>query len=264
MLGALRYIVIMASQRLMGGKQGERGKRGEDIPASNPDTPPDSSDPSGVCPRCGRASNFKVLGSLPVSFGGSYIQTRDGEMIPDAIDRVSSFLCMGCGQATAVVEEEWIGDQPAREGRRGGAITWRGIHWWPPPSSADLDEAIPSALRDNYAEAMRALSARAPRAAAVMLRRTIEGIVKESGSEQARRAVKTNLASGLRTMANEHALDANLAKWAEEIRLTGNAGAHFDPMDDVSPAEAEDLARLTRQLLHYVYELPAKLRRAHS
>jgi hypothetical protein len=99
----------MASQRvILGGKQGERGKRGEDIPASNPDTPPDSSDPSGVCPRCGRASNFKVLGSLPVSFGGSYIQTRDGEMIPDAIDRVSSLLCFGCGQTTAVVEEEWI------------------------------------------------------------------------------------------------------------------------------------------------------------
>ncbi|MGO8905525.1 MAG: DUF4145 domain-containing protein [Solirubrobacteraceae bacterium] len=255
----------MASERLIRAKQRERGERGEDIPPSNPDTPPDSSDPSGICPRCGRASNFALLGSLPVSFGGSYIQNRDGEMIPDAIDRVSSLRCSGCGQATAVIEEEWIGDHPAREGRSGGGtITWRGIHWWPPPGAADLDEAIPAGLRDSYAESMRALSARAPRAAAVMLRRTIEGLVKESGSETAQRAVKARLADGLQVMADEGALDRSLAQWAKEIRLTGNAGGHYDLMEDVDEAEAEDLARLTRQLLHYVYELPAKLRRART
>jgi DNA-directed RNA polymerase specialized sigma24 family protein len=55
----------------------------------------------------------------------------------------------------------------------------------PAPSSADLDEAIPAALRESYAEAMRALSARAPRAAVVMLRRTVEGlgIERELGAE---------------------------------------------------------------------------------
>lgn len=34
----------------------------------NPDTPPDSWDPTGVCPRCGRTSNFRSLASLPVTF----------------------------------------------------------------------------------------------------------------------------------------------------------------------------------------------------
>jgi hypothetical protein len=254
----------MASERITLGTRRERGERGEVVPKSNPETPPDSSDLSGICPRCGRASNFRLLGSLPVSFGGSYIQGRDGEMIPDAIDRVSSLLCLGCGQATAVVEEEWVGDQPARKGRRGGAITWHGVHWWPPPSSADLDDAIPTGLRDSYAEAMRVLSARAPNAAAVMLRRTIEGIVKESGSEAAQKAVKESAAAGLQVMADEGVLDRSLAQWAKEIRFAGNAGGHYDLAADVDDAEAEDLARLTRQILHYIYELPARLRRARS
>jgi hypothetical protein len=255
----------MASERMIFGTRRERGERGEDVPVSNPDTPPDSSDLSGICPRCARASNFRLLGSLPVSFGGAFIQTREGETIPDAIDRVSSLLCCGCGQATVVIEEEWIGDQPARAGgRHSGHITWRGIHWWPPPGTTDLDEAIPEGLRESYAEAMRALSARAPRAAAVTLRRTIEGIVKESGSEAAQQAVKTNLAAGLQMMADEGVLDRSLAQWAREIRFGGNAGGHYDLVADVNHDEAEDLARLTRQVLHYIYELPARLRRARE
>ena len=202
------------------------GERGEVLPKSDTNTPPDSADPTGVCPRCGLASNFEVLGSLPVSAGDSFIQTRDGQMIPDAVDRVSSLKCLGCHQATVVVEEQWTGDAPVREGRRGGSVTWRGIHWWPPPGAGDLDDAIPKGLRESYAEALRALSVRAPRAAAVMLRRTVEGIVRESGSADAQKALddRRGLAAALRVMADEHALDANLATWAAEIRLTANAG----------------------------------------
>ena len=97
-----------------------------------------------------------------------------------------------------------------------------------------------------------------------MLRRTVEGIVRESGSTEAQKALGHNLAAGLRVMADEHGLDANLAQWAAEIRLTANVGAHYDPLEDVSDGEAADLARLTRQLLHYLYEMPAQLKRARQ
>jgi hypothetical protein len=160
------------------------------------------------------------------------------------------------------VEEQWIGDHPARGGvGGGGAVTYRGIFWWPPPASTDLDEAIPLALRDCYAEGMRALAAQAPRAAVVMLRRTVEALVRDRGSETAQAALDANLAKALQVMADEHTLDATLAEWANEIRLLGNVGAHFDPIRDVDLAEAQDLGKLTRQLLHYVYELPATIRR---
>lgn len=97
-----------------------------------------------------------------------------------------------------------------------------------------------------------------------MLRRTLEGIVRDRGGAGAERALDRSLAAALRVMADEHTLDVNLAEWATEIRLTANVGTHFDAIDDVEQAEAEDLARLTRQLLHYLCELPAMLRRSRE
>jgi hypothetical protein len=190
---------------------------------------------------------------------------RDGIREADALDRVAAFVCTGCRQGTAVVEEQWIGDHPSRGGiGAGGAVTYRGVFWWPPPASTDLDESIPPALRDCYSEGMRCLAAQAPRAAVAMLRRTVEALVVDRGSETAKKALDTNLAKALRVMADEHALDTTLAEWANEIRLLGNVGAHFDPMHDVDRVEAQDLGKLTRQLLHYVYELPASIRRKRT
>ena len=244
------------------GKTSRRGDRGEDVTESNPETAPDSNDPTGLCPRCGRTSNYDALGSLPLTFGGGYSIDSDGRGKLDVLDRVTTMRCSGCRQATAVVEEQWIGDHPARDGiGSGGTVTYRGIFWWPPPSSADLDKAIPSELRQGYGEGMRALAAQAPRAAAVMLRRTVEALVRDRGSEAAQKALEVNLAKGLRVMADEHTLDPNLAAWAHEIRLVGNVAAHFDPIEDVTLPEATDLAKLTRQLMHYVYELPASIQR---
>ena len=227
-------------------------------PHSNPDTPPDSRDPAGTCPRCGRSSNFQLLGSLPVSWDTERYVSRVGGgagMERPEVARVSSLVCMGCKQGTAVVE---VIDSES------GAIVWKGFHWWPPPSSADFDEAIPEGLRDRYTEAMRALSVKAPRGAAVLLRRVVEGIVKTSGSDEATRKVKGSLRDGLQQMADDGTLDKSLAEWAKEVRLTGNAGGHYDLDEDVSQDEAEDLAKLARQILHYVYALPAQLRRARG
>jgi len=242
-----------------------QGERGEVQVESNPETLPDSTDPSGPCPRCGRVSNFIVEGTVGVSFGRAWSQGPNGEREWDTLDRMALLRCLGCQQNTVVIEEQWIGDYPARTGASDrGLITYRGIHWWPPPGAADLDEAIPGPVQGGYAEAVRALSVRAPRAAATMLRGTLEALVRDRGSDEAQQALATNLARALRVMADEHTLDGSLADWAAEIRLAGNAGAHLDPLEGVTMDEAEDLAHLTRQLLHYVYELPAQLRRARG
>jgi hypothetical protein len=53
-------------------------------------------------------------------------------------------------------------------------------------------------------------------------------------------------------------------EWAKELRLAGNVGGHFDPIDDVTLQEAEGLSKLLRSVLVYLYEVPAKLRRARE
>lgn len=188
---------------------------------------------------------------------------REGESLPDELDRVSALLCRSCNQGIAVVEEKWVGDHPVREGLKGGGMVyWRGIHWWPAPGAADLSDAIPAELREAFSEAMRSHGAKAPRAAAVMFRRSVEGIVRDQGSAKAVAQLDSgDLPGALAIMEKEDTLDKSLAEWAREVRALGNVGGHFDPLEDVSPEQAEDLAALVRQLLRYLYEEPARVER---
>jgi len=167
------------------------------------------------------------------------------------IERVVVMTCMGCQEGTAVVETTQDG-------------TLRGVHWWPPPGAFDLDPAVPETIRGAYDEGMHCLGAQCPRAAAVMFRRVLEALVNDKGSAAVQAAAAKNLAQGLKVMAAEHVLQPTLAEWATEIRVVGNVGAHLDPIKDVALEEARDLARLTRQLLEYVYELPARVARSRQ
>jgi hypothetical protein len=65
-------------------------------------------------------------------------------------------------------------------------------------------------------------------------------------------------------MADEGALDRSLAEWAKEVRLGGNLGGHFDVADDVTPDEGENLARLLREILRYLYEMHARVTRSRK
>lgn len=189
--------------------------------------------------------------------------SSEGRSEPKEVDRVTALFCRACGQGVAVVEEEWVGDHPTREGiRGGGTVYWRGVHWWPAPGASDLSDAIPEKLREAFSEAMRSHGAKAPRAAAVMFRRTVEGIVRDLGSEKAVAQLDTfDLPGSLAIMIKEGTLDKSLGEWAGEVRALGNVGGHFDPVKDVSIEQASDLASVVRQMLRYLYEEPARIKR---
>jgi hypothetical protein len=94
-----------------------------------------------------------------------------------------------------------------------------------------------------------------------MFRRTLEALVVDRGDDEAKRRLQHNLVGALQAMAESGVLNGSLAEWATEIRVVAKSGAHFDPLADVGQEEAEDLARLTRELLRYVYEMPAQIQR---
>lgn len=224
---------------------------------ADPDSLPDSSDPTGPCPRCGRPSNFRALGSVPVTFREDvYAVERSGRYARVEDEQVTVLECAYCRQGTVVVEARASG---------AGPLLWRGRHWWPPSSSAGSNAATPAPITGAFAEGLRALSASAPRAAAVMFRGTLEAVVRDRGSLEARKALEDRrLASALRVMADEHALTPELGSWAGEIRDAGNAAAHVDPLDEVTREEATSLSRLTAAILEYLYELPARLTRSRG
>ena len=237
-------------------KEEKKGKRDEPIPEPHEGLP-DSYRPSGLCPRCGKQSSFQTLGSLPVTFDSSYSIRADGNHEPTLIDRVSSLLCRHCNQAVVVVEEEWVGEQPKTKQKSGGIMSHRGIHWWPLPD-ANISGDIPTSIAAVFSEASMSLAANCPRASAVMSRRTLEAVTVDKGETTG------ILAQRLTALGAKGVLHSTLSDWAKEIRLVGNAGAHFDPIETVTQEDAQQLLSFTRELLRYLYELPAELMRRRA
>jgi hypothetical protein len=241
---------------LFGGRKRSVGKQGEKLPEKH-DGLPDSTLAYGLCPRCEKQSSFDIGGTLPITFNpDSYSVSHDGTETPVHVDQVSVLYCRSCRQGIVAVEEQRVGDHSWREEEQGheGVLTWRGIHWWP-AADAHVSGDVPSEIAQVFQEAVRAMHADCPRAAAVMARRTLEAMTVDKG------VTKGTLADRLNGLAAKGVLLPTLADWSKEVRLVGNTGAHFDPIGSVSKEDAEDLISFVRELLRYLYELPADLSR---
>lgn len=121
-----------------------------------------------------------------------------------------------------------------------------------------MSKDIPSEIAGTFIEATSALFADCPRASAVMARRTLEAITADQGETQG------TLFDRIRKLVTRGVLQPALADWAHEVRLVGNAGAHFDPINQVSMDDARELVNFIRDLLRYLYEIPADLSRRRS
>ena len=244
---------------LFGGRKHSVGKTGEKLPEAH-DGLPDSTRPQGLCPRCLKQSSFDVVGSQAVTFDPeSYIAEKSGGTTRVHIDQISVLYCRNCQQGVVVVEEQLVGGRSWREpnGKGGGVITWRGIHWWP-SAAAHVSPDVPNEIAQVFQEAVQALHAECPRASAVMARRTLEAVTVDKG------ASGKTLFERLNNMAASGVLPPTLADWAKEVRLVGNTGAHFDPITTVSKEDSAQLISFVRELLKYLYELPAELARRRT
>lgn len=230
-----------------------RGPRGELLPEAHEGLP-DSTTPSGLCPRCGKQSSFDIQVPQPVTYDGRYAVSHDGTKSQLILDRIAVLVCRHCNQGTAVIEERVQEPVAPRQRATHASVYWRGIHWWPLPE-ASISPDIPPDIAGAFAEAISTLYANCPRAAVVMARRTLEAVAADKGETTG------PLATRLRNLATRGVLPPDLADWATEVRKIGNTGAHFDPMDMATMEDARDLVNFLRELLRYLYEMPAELRR---
>jgi len=227
-----------------------------DATSSDPDRLPDSTDPSGPCPRCGRVAHFSFVGAVDVTFrkDRTYAAKHDGTFERIANQRVSILECDGCHDRIVVIEDQ------LHDGKRGvsaGRITWEGFHWWPIPGGGILGDEVPSSVAEAYGEGVRCLSAAAPNGAVAMFRTALNWMVDDKGSPAAK--AKGDLKDKVKQMGADGGLASTLGDWADHIRLYGNAGAHPDLFGDVSLEEAKDVARLTETLIDLLYTTPAKI-----
>ena len=223
---------------------------------SDPDRLPDSTDPNGPCPRCGRVAHFSSSGAADVTFrkDGTYTTSPDGSYERLSTQRVAILECNACGDRIVVVEDQLVGGQ---RGGRGGAITWEGIYWWPTPGAGSFGSEVPTRVADAYAEGVRCLSAAAPNGAVAMFRTAMTWMVEDRGSPEAK--AKSDLKDKVKQMVADGGLTTTVGGWVDHVRLYGNAGVHPDLFGDVNLDEAKDVAGLVETLIDLLYVTPAKI-----
>lgn len=151
----------------------------------DPDALPSSTDPSGPCTRCGRNSNFTLVGTAPVTYqtDGAHALGQGGERSRLWDEQVAIMECNGYRDCMVVIEEQLVGGV---RGGGAGTVTYRGVLWWPTSGASTFGPDVPQSVADEYAEAARCLSASAPNAAVTMLRTALVHIVEDRGSDAAK------------------------------------------------------------------------------
>jgi hypothetical protein len=237
-------------------KKQSKGSRKEPLPEPHEGLP-DTDTPYGICPRCQKQSSFQLIGTLPATFDGGYIQEKYGQDTPTLIDRVASLVCRNCNQPVIVVEEEWVGDFRKVDGAGSGPVHYKGIFWWP-VLGMSLSKDVPILIAGAYSESLQAFQANCFRASAVMARRTLEAISEDLGQRAG------PLYQRIENLTKAGKLHSSLSEWAHEIRLIGNAGAHFDPITDVPKEDAEQILKFLAELVKFIYELPAGIKKKRT
>src|SRR5260370_13990863 len=118
-----------------------------------------------------------------------------------------------------------------------------------------VDAEVPASVSEDFKEALRCHFIRAHRAVVVMCRRAIQ----QSAIEL--KANGSKLINQIDDLFRNGKITESLKDFAHEVRLTGNDGAHPDKdgLSDVTEIDANEIIEFTREYLHHVYVMPAKL-----
>jgi hypothetical protein len=106
--------------------------------------------------------------------------------------------------------------------------------------------SIPVNIRHTFAEAQLCFRSKAYTAAAIMCRKTLEGLADEH------KINSRNLADALIKMREQGIIENRLYEWAEALRISGNEAAH-GVVTTVSAQDANDIIEFTNALLEYVF-----------
>lgn len=115
-----------------------------------------------------------------------------------------------------------------------------------PPRDKQVNPAFPEPIRNAYKEALSCFKGKNYTAAAIMCRKTLDGICSVHGIKA------KNLSLGLKEMKSKGVIESRLFEWAEALRISGNEAAH-DVQTTISAQDAKDIIAFTDALLEYVF-----------
>jgi hypothetical protein len=121
--------------------------------------------------------------------------------------------------------------------------------------SLEVVEAAEGVAAD-FSEALRCQWVKAFKSCVVMCARAIQGSAMALGAK------KKRLTEQIDELFSQGKITEALKEFAHEVRVTRNLGAHpdNDGLEEVTEQDAKDIADCTREYLHHVYVMPAKLK----
>lgn len=189
------------------------------------------------CPHCRKNAVAHVAGSVATK--SEWVKSGSEPWSGHNFDteRVQLIKCSECGKPTLMERHN-----------QGGWGGWdsKGL-LWPSPRRA-ISPVVPQAIRETCEEAQGCFQYRFYSASVVMVRRTLEGVCSDQGSD------KKTLAASLADLERQGKLDKRLVEWAHELRALGNLGAHFTS-ERVTREDAYDALAFVETLLDYLYVL---------
>jgi hypothetical protein len=122
-------------------------------------------------------------------------------------------------------------------------------------AATEVQEAA-KGVAEDFAEALRCQWIRAYKACVVMCARPIQGSAMALGAK------KKRLTDQIDELFSHGKITEALKEFAHEVRVTRNIGAHPDKdgLEEVTEGDASDIVEFTREYLHHVYVMPAKLK----
>jgi Domain of unknown function (DUF4145) len=191
-----------------------------------------ASDVRGVCPHCRLATTFLVR-----------------SVLHDIGTRTKVYLVLLCNytpcRKTVYVEtsvQTALGDTNSNP---------QDPFFLHPPGTIEAPHAsVPTEIADDWLEAQRSLAGGNPKAAAVMLRRVLYGVLMDKGCKL------HPLRDGMQDLITGQRLPGIFDDWLPAFRDDGHDGAHPDRSLKVSTENVTETMEYTSELLHYLYIEP--------
>jgi Domain of unknown function (DUF4145) len=203
---------------------------------------------SGTCPHCAVKSYFRPM--------ATYLQqaVHNKSTLYFEQNVISACECESCKEFVLVRGLRSIANPQKAEPFDLAAVYPIGT----PNEQVETD--VPPEIAEDFREALRCEWIKAYKACVVMCGRAVQASVIALGAKGG------TLVLQIDDLAQNGIITEPLRRFAHAVRLTRNIGAHPDKdgLKDVIEKDAADMIEFTREFLHHVYVMPAKLKARFS
>jgi hypothetical protein len=199
---------------------------------------------SGECPHCKATSYFKPMATCLET--PKLAQTQRGQVHRQR--GASACQCESCKEFILVVG--------TRDNPNNTEFSLIATYPLGNPNDKVAPEVSNKDVAEDFKEALRCHWIKSYRASVVMCRRAIQSSAIDLKAKGGR------LIDQIDDLFTSGKITEALKEFAHEVRLTGNDGAHPDKdgLADVVEQDSSAIIEFTREYLHHVYVMPAKLK----